>query len=109
MLSFFLGDQESEDMRSELEQLEVRVSNGDPSQLDYLRVAHAAAVVASRDGVVIADVKASSCKTEREREKKPQEVRVWSDTPSSFHRGIKLLLWTSNPAAVKIKDRYTGG
>lgn len=48
------------DMRSELEQLEVRVSNGDPSQLDYLRVAHAAAVVAPGDGLVIADVKASS-------------------------------------------------
>lgn len=45
---------------SELGQLEVRVSYGDPSQLDYLRVSHAAPVVAARDGLVIADVKAGS-------------------------------------------------
>lgn len=44
----------------ELGQLEVRVSYGDPSQLDYLRVSHAAPVVAARDGLVIADVKAGS-------------------------------------------------
>lgn len=63
----------------EAERLEVGVSDGDPSQLDDLRVAHAAAVVAPGDGLAIADVKASSCKTEGEK------VTVWCDTPSVFH------------------------
>lgn len=77
----------------ELDQLEVRVSDRDPSQLDDLRVAHAAAVVASRDGLVVADVKAGSLKTRRNRDV----------TPSSVHWGSKILLLlgdaqTSNPA-----------
>lgn len=36
------------------------VSNRDASQLDYLRVRHTPPVVASRDGLIIADIKASS-------------------------------------------------
>lgn len=78
---FFFFDQKNKKICVvwEVGQLEVRVSDGDPPQLHYLRVAHAAPVVASRDGLVVADVKASSWKTQRN-----QGVAVYSGTrPSS--------------------------
>lgn len=39
--------------------LEVCVGDGDPPQLNYLWVAHAPLVVASMDGLIIADIQAS--------------------------------------------------
>lgn len=46
-------------MVCEVKRLEVCVGDGDSSQLNYLRVGHTPPVVASRDRLVIADIKAS--------------------------------------------------
>lgn len=57
----FSSDQKSRGhgMVCEVKRLEVCVGDGDSSQLNYLRVGHTPPVVASRDGLVIADIKAS--------------------------------------------------
>lgn len=46
----------------EFVRLEVCVGDGDPPQLNYLWVGDAPLVVASVDGLVVADIKASPCK-----------------------------------------------
>lgn len=42
-----------------MKRLEVCVGDGDSSQLNYLGVGHAPSIVASRYGLVVADVEAS--------------------------------------------------
>lgn len=65
--NFSFGYEEQRTSLGEVRRLEVCVCDWDSSQLNYLGVTYAPAVVASRDGLVIADIEAGPCNTHKKK------------------------------------------